>query len=225
LSLAYSLNYGAQIIFGAIGPMALHHPERILTAQGGVILLGIAVCVVGVVLSGRAGILKDRSLRKDSPLASPTGTGRQPRMLVGLLVAILSGVLCACYSVAASYSGPVATAAQSQFGNEPWRASCATTAVILWGGAVSSCVYCAGLLTKNGTWRKFSAPGSGWAILIALGMAQRRDLPVQSRVSDARRPGGLCRLRLVHVRTVSAPANGKALAVKASPGCWPGSSC
>ena len=62
LSLAYSLNYGAQIIFGALAPMALHHRERIFTAQGGVILLGVAACVVGVVLSGRAGILKDRGL-------------------------------------------------------------------------------------------------------------------------------------------------------------------
>jgi len=171
LSLAYSLNYGAQIIFGAMAPMALHHRERIFTAQGIVILLGVAACVIGVVLSGRAGILKDRSLRKNAPDVGNAGTRQQPRMLVGLIIAVLSGFLCACYGVAASYTGPIAEAAQSQFGNAAWQASCTTTAVILWGGAVSSCLYCGFLLAKNKTWRNFAAPGAGSTVLIALLMA------------------------------------------------------
>jgi len=172
LSLAYSLNYGAQIIFGAITPMALHHRDRICTAQGGMILLGVAACVVGVVLSGRAGILKDRSLRKDNAGTANASARQPPRMLVGLIIAILSGFLCACYGIAASYTGPVAEAAEKEFLNEPWRTSCATTVVILWGGAFSSCLYCAGLLTKNGTWKNFfSGPGAGSTVLIALVMA------------------------------------------------------
>lgn len=168
LSLAYSLNYGAQIIFGALAPMALHHRERFVTAQGGVILLGVAACVLGVVLSGRAGILKNRSSRETT---TDAGTGPQPRMLAGLIIAILSGFLCACYGVAASYTGPIAEAAQTQFGNEPWQVSCTTTAVILWGGAVSACLYCAFLLTRNKTWRNFAAPGARSTLQIALLMA------------------------------------------------------
>jgi L-rhamnose-H+ transport protein len=172
LSLAYSLNYGAQIIFGALAPLALHHRERILTAQGGVILLGVAVCVAGVVLAGRAGVLKDRSLRRAEADASPAALSRgQTAMLLGLIIAIASGFLCACYGVAASYTGPVAEAAREQYQNEPWRVSCATTAVILWGGAISSCLYCAGLLTVKGTWKNFLAPGFGATCLIALAMA------------------------------------------------------
>jgi L-rhamnose-H+ transport protein len=171
LSLAYSLNYGAQIIFGALAPMALHHRERIVTPQGGVILLGVAACVVGVVLSGRAGMLKDRSARQAAPSAADAGTRQQPRMLVGLIIAILSGFLCACYGVAASYTGPIAEAAGTQFGNAPWQVSCTTTAVILWGGAVSACLYCALLLTRNKTWKNFAAPGARSTLLIALLMA------------------------------------------------------
>ena len=171
LSLAYSLNYGAQIIFGAIAPMALHHPERILTAQGGVILLGVATCVAGVVLSGRAGMLKDRSVPKKTASEQDPTAQRQPRMLVGLIIAILSGFLCACYGVAASYTGPIFEAAQSQFGNAPWQASWTTTVAILWGGAISSCLYCAWRLTKNNTWRNFAAPGVGSVLWIALLMA------------------------------------------------------
>jgi len=171
LSLAYSLNYGAQIICGAIVPMALHHPERILTPQGIVILLGVAVCVAGVVVSGRAGILKDRSLTKDAAPSAPAPGIKSPGMPVGLVVAIISGFLCGCYGVAASYTDPLAKVAGEQFSNEPWRVSCATTAVILWGGAISSCLYCALQLTRNKTWKNLAAPGAGLVLLVALVMA------------------------------------------------------
>jgi L-rhamnose-H+ transport protein len=170
LSLAYSLNYGAQIVFGAVVPMALHNPERIFTVQGGLILLGVAVCVAGVVVAGRAGILKDRSLAKDD-LQRSGGVEPKSRMVAGLILAALSGFLCACYGVAASYTGPVARVAQEQFGSGPWQISCVTTAVILFGGAVSSCLYCVLQLTKNKTWRNFLAPGAGRTLAVALLMA------------------------------------------------------
>ena len=172
LSLAYSLNYGAQIITGALVPMALHHREQILTARGGVVLLGVAVCLVGVVVSGRAAILKDRSMKQDAPAEAPSDSGmKKPKMLAGLMFAVVSGVLCACYGVAASYTGPLAKIAEERFHNEPWRVSCATTAVILWGGAISSCLYCAYKLTRNGTWKHFATPGTGRTLGLALAMA------------------------------------------------------
>jgi len=170
LSLAYSLNYGAQIVFGALVPMVLHNRERIVTAQGGVILLGVAVCVAGVVVAGRAGILKDRSLRKDGDRRI-SGDEAKSKMLAGLILAILSGCLCACYGVAASYTGPVAQVAKEHFHSQPWQVSCVTTAVILFGGAVSSCVYCAFQLTKNNTWKNFAGLGTDRIMLVALLMA------------------------------------------------------
>ena len=170
LSLAYSLNYGAQIVFGAVVPMVLHNREQILTTQGGVILLGVAVCVAGVVVAGRAGILKDRSLNKDV-VRPGAEEGPKSRMLAGLILALFSGFLCACYGVAASYTDPVATVAKDQFRNDAWQVSCVTTAVILFGGAVSSCLYCVFQLTKNKTWRNFAAPGAGLILLVALLMA------------------------------------------------------
>ena len=170
LSLAYSLNYGAQIVFGAVVPMVLHNRERIITAQGGVILLGVAVCVAGVVVAGRAGILKDRSLKKDSDRRI-SGEETKSKMLAGLILALLSGFLCACYGVAASYTDPVADVAKVHFHNEPWQVSCVTTAVILFGGAVSSCLYCAIRLTKNKTWNNFAGLGTGRILLVALLMA------------------------------------------------------
>lgn len=164
LSLAYSLNYGAQIIFGALTPMLLRHREALGTPRGLMILLGVAVCVVGVVLAGRAGMLKEQSAAE-----TPTAEG-QRKMLTGLLIAVLSGFLCACYGTAADFTGPVAEAAKAA-GNDPWRVSVATTCIILWGGAISACGYCAALLTKNKTWGTLTSPGSGLVLGVALLMA------------------------------------------------------
>jgi L-rhamnose-H+ transport protein len=174
LSLAYSLNYGAQIAFGAIAPMLLHHSDQVLTPRGYVVLAGVAVCLLGVVISGRAGILKDRSTKAETA-AAPGPATLKPKMLIGLLVGVASGILCACYSVAASYTGPLAGVAQERFGNEPWRAAFAVMAVILWGGAVSSCLYCAVRLTRNKTWGNFARPGLGLILGLAAVMALLHD--------------------------------------------------
>lgn len=169
LSLAYSLNYGAQIVFGALGPMALQHPDQFLTPHGKVILGGIAACLAGVAVCGRAGILKDENRSPQAGAPAPSAA-KSPRMLIGLVLAVISGVLCGCYAVAADYTKPLAEVAES-LGIEGVQQAIVTTIIILWGGAVSSCLYCAFLLTKNNTWKRFFMPGAGRVLLVALVMA------------------------------------------------------
>jgi L-rhamnose-H+ transport protein len=170
LSLAYALNYGAQIVFGSMAPMLLHNADQVLTLRGGVVLAGVAVCLLGVVVSGRAGILKERSAKAEAA-AAPQPRAAAPKMFIGLLVGVASGILCACYAVAASYAGRVSAVAQEHFGNAPWRAAFAVMAVILWGGAVSSCIYCAVRLTRNRTWANFAKPGLAAILGLAAVMA------------------------------------------------------
>jgi L-rhamnose-H+ transport protein len=140
-SLAYALNYGAQIIFGSMMPLLLLDADQVPTPRGAVILAGVAVCLAGVGVAGRAGILKQRSL--ESPAGEPAAAeaiGKQPKMLVGVLLGVVSGILCACYAVASAYAAPIGALAAEH--NPPWAAACAVTAMILWGGAVSSCLCC-----------------------------------------------------------------------------------
>jgi len=173
LSLAYALNYGAQIATGSIVPLLIHHGEQVLTPRGYVVLAGVAACLVGVVVSGRAAMLRQRST---AGTAAPgaEGLARSPRMLIGVAVGVLSGVLCACYAVAASFAGGVGAAA-GQLGNAPWRAAWAVMAVIVWGGAVSACGYCAVQLTRNRTWGRLIGPGAGLVLLLAGVMAVLHD--------------------------------------------------
>jgi hypothetical protein len=174
LSLAYAINYGAQIACGSMVPMALHHADQILTARGYVVMAGVAVCLLGVVVSGRAGMLRDRSL-KGTALPEADGAPPKPKMAIGLVVAFLSGLLCACYAIAFSYGGDVMAVSQSDFGNPVWRSTFVVTALVLWGGALSSCGYCGVLLVRKGTWRRFGDVGLARLLGLALAMAVLHD--------------------------------------------------
>ncbi|MBE3098773.1 MAG: hypothetical protein IMZ55_03845 [Acidobacteria bacterium] len=177
LSLAYSINYGAQIACGSILPMVIHNADQIPTAYGCVILAGVAVCLLGVVVAGKAGILKDRSLQQ-SGAPRPEADSKKPRMFLGLLLAFVSGVFCACYAVAFSFGGRVMEVSQQQFGNEAWRSTFVVTALVLWGGAVSACLYCVFQLTRNKTWKNFGRPGTGRILLLAAVMAILHDAAI-----------------------------------------------
>jgi len=175
LSLAYALNYGAQIVTGAVGGMAIFSPADFSTSHGAVILLGVATCVAGVIVSGRAAMLKEKSLKKDGDDEAPAEDGaKSPKMLIGVTIGIVSGILCACYGIAYNYAGAVG-AASAKAGNAGWAANWAVMALIVWGGVLSACGYCAYKLTANHTWGDLKKPGICRTLSIAFAMALLHD--------------------------------------------------
>ncbi len=175
LSLAYALNYGAQIVIGAMGPFIIHNSDQLTTAHGCTIISGVAVCIAGVVVCGRAATLKSKS---QAGLSEGMAVLTGGKLIKGLIVAILSGVLCACYAIAVSYGGTVTEIAASQHDNPGWRAAFVVTALILWGGSVSACGYCVYKLCRNKTWGSLTQPGIGRVLLIALVMALLHDAAI-----------------------------------------------
>jgi L-rhamnose-H+ transport protein len=173
LSLAYAINYGGQIIVGSIGPMLIHSPDTFKTTSGMVILAGVAVCLVGVVLCGRAGILKAAT---ECGHSCPQG---KKNGLPGLMLALASGILCACWAIAFSYANAIGeTAGGAPYAVTDWRNSLPATFLILFGGFFSSCAYCVFKLCKNKTWGHFKSPGAVAALGIALAMAVLHDAAV-----------------------------------------------
>lgn len=172
LSLAYALNYGAQIVTGGMGPFIIHHSDQLATVHGYTIMAGVAVCILGVIACGRAGTLKNKSQASDGD-GQTVLTGA--KLIKGLVVAVLSGVLCACYAIAASFGVEVAGISVDQYGNPGWRAAFVVAALILWGGSASACGYCAYKLCVNKTWRTLTQPGIGKVLFIAFIMACLHD--------------------------------------------------
>ncbi|MCL2623518.1 MAG: hypothetical protein FWD31_07630 [Planctomycetaceae bacterium] len=177
LSLVYAFNCGGQIICGTLGPILIHQPGQLVTLPGIVIILGVVVCIVGVSLSTRAGILRTRSQNQeaDASIAVPN----LKRTMLGMFLAILSGLLAGCIAIGFSYSdGLLALAEGEPYLNEAWRATIPVTMLILMSGCVPCCLYCAYKLTVNKTWGRFATPSGGVVILIALAMAVIHDSAV-----------------------------------------------
>lgn len=173
LSLAYAINYAAQIMFGSMGPILIHSPDQVMTKHGGIIMLGVAICLGGVVVVGRAGVLKTRSMENAE---GGSGKDGQSFIMKGMGLAFLSGILCACYAVAFSFGDKVTDLAKTEFGTEdPFQLTFIVTALILWGGAMSSCFYCAYKLSVNKTWGTLTGPGIGRVLGIAIIMAALHD--------------------------------------------------
>jgi len=171
LSLAYAINYGAQIIFGAMGPLLIHTPGELLERHGFMIVAGVAICLMGVVVSGKAAILKSSSMETKEPdKERASGT-----MLKGLIIAFLSGLLCACYAIAFSFGSRVMEISEASYGNAPWRTTFVVTALVLWGGAFSSLAYCCFKLAHNHTWGQLTRGTILKTLAIALIMALLHD--------------------------------------------------
>jgi L-rhamnose-H+ transport protein len=173
LSLAYAINYGAQIITGGLGGFVIHKPDQLATAHGLTIIGGIAVCLAGVVVCGRAAILKSTSQASGGESAETMPTGSKLRK--GLIVAFLSGILCACYGIAFGFGKEIMDISIDKFDNPAWRSAFVVSALILWGGSVSACGYCVYKLSANKTWSTLTKPGIGHVLLIALVMACLHD--------------------------------------------------
>ena len=176
LSLAYAINYGGQIIVGSMVPMLIHTPEKLATPSGIMVVIGVIVCLIGVAACGRAGMLKSRheaTLTGIAFVLAPKG------MFRGLILALLSGVLCACWAVGFSYSGTILDATANpphEIGD--WRQSLPVTFLMLFGGFFSACSYCAMKLTRNKTWNRFYDIRVLFAVGIALIMAVLHDAAV-----------------------------------------------
>ena len=157
--------------------MLIHSPEKFQTTSGIVILIGVGVCLVGVVLCGRAGMLKAANEANNAP---PTAESKPKKKgLPGLLLALVSGILCACYAIAFSFAGNIGEAAGAEpFAVTDWRNSLPATFLILFGGFFSSCLYCVVKLNQNKTWNRFLTPSAVFALGIAFIMAVLHDAAV-----------------------------------------------
>lgn len=175
LSLAYAINSGTQVVFGWLMPLfATKGGFAALASTGGIIIIvGVLIAVAGVAACGYAGILKSRHMAGQSATAEEQRKGA--RFILGLLVTVASGVLCACAALAFATGGEVGKVSETQFHNPPWAASFVTWMLVLWGGAFSAFGYCAYKLCKNKTWGQLKAPGIGKILTLALAMALLHD--------------------------------------------------
>jgi L-rhamnose-H+ transport protein len=169
VSLGSTIILGLCAVFGSIIPsvyynfypkegkdtftMMLHNP------WGQWVLAGIVVCVIGIIICGRAGTLKEADLAKGR---ADGADNKDYRFGLGIFVAIVSGVLSACFNFGIEAGKTMADTA-----NEIWKASHpgpgnflyqnnVTYVVILWGGLSTNLVWCMILNARNKTFGNYT---------------------------------------------------------------------
>ncbi len=169
VALGSSIILGLSSVFGALIPSVYYDffPAAgkdtitilLTTRWGQVVLLGIAVCVLGIVICGRAGVMKERELLKGEEV---TTHNTEYKFGLGIFVAIVSGILSACFAYAIDAGKDMADEA-----NNIWKATHSgqgeflfqnnvTYVVILWGGLTTNFIWCMILNARNKTFANYT---------------------------------------------------------------------
>ena len=153
LSLGMAVVLGLCAAFGTLMPpifRGVFMSEVVGTSSGRIILLGIAVCLAGITAAGLAGISKERVM---SPEQQKTAI-KEFDLRKGIGVAILSGVMSACFAYGLAAGDPI-KALTLQHGTSTLWQGLPVLVVVLIGGFTTNFIWCLILLYRNKTGHQF----------------------------------------------------------------------
>lgn len=118
--------------------------EMLANPGGQLVLAGVVVCLTGIAICGIAGHMKEKGLTT----AQKQESVREFNLTRGLIFAIVSGILSACFNYGIEAGEPMADKAVSE-GYNPLFQNNVTYVVLLWGGLTTNIVWCFLLNVKN----------------------------------------------------------------------------
>jgi L-rhamnose-H+ transport protein len=153
LSLGMAVVLGLCAAFGTVMPPIFRGEfmtQVVGTFSGRVILIGIAICLAGITAAGLAGISKERVM---SPELKKTAIAEFD-LRKGIGVAILSGVMSACFAYGLAAGDPIKKLTV-QYGTAKLWQGLPVLVVVLVGGFLTNFVWCLILLARNKTGYQF----------------------------------------------------------------------
>lgn len=168
MSLGNSVVLGFCAAFGAIVPSIYYSinptvgktsfTDMLASSGGQLVLLGVLVCLIGIAISGKAGIMKENELSEEQQKASVA----EFSLVKGLIIAVFSGILSSFFNFGIEAGKPMANVA-----NELWKSvnpnqgeflfqNNVTFVVILWGGLTTNLIWTTILSLKNKSYRDFT---------------------------------------------------------------------
>ena len=156
LGMAIALSYCAA--FGTLMPPIFNGSilQIAHTFSGEVILLGVAVCLLGIALSGAAGMSKEREM----PEAQKKAAIKEFNFGKGILVATFSGIMSACFAYGLAVGTPINTVAQhilAQHHRAVFWDGLPALIVVLLGGFTTNFIWCAILHFRNRSTHEYLA--------------------------------------------------------------------
>lgn len=169
MSLGNSVLLGFTAAFGALVPSIYYnfHPEPgkttftelLTTSWGQIVLAGVVLCLMGIYICGRAGVLKEKELSEEKKKESV----KEFNLIKGLTVCIIAGILSACFNY-----GIEAGSSMSETANQMWKSANPLETVnflyrnnviyivLLWGGLTTNFIWCMILNARNKTFGDYT---------------------------------------------------------------------
>lgn len=159
LSLGMAMVLGLCAAFGTLMPpifSGIFMTQVAGTTSGRVILLGIFVCLLGIAVAGLAGISKERNMSTEEKQK----VIKEFDLKKGTGVAILSGVMSACFAYGLAAGDPI-KAITLRHGTPTLWQGLPVLIVVLIGGFTTNFIWCLWLNIKNKTGNQYftSKPG------------------------------------------------------------------
>lgn len=148
LSLGFSIFIGTVILVGSLLPFLVDGLPALNALS--VIMAGIIIVLLGVVLNGRAGMLKSADESDTNPASDGKGS-----MAKGITIAVIGGLLATGFSYANAVGRPVIHELSLAQGNAEWVTSIVVMFVIYVAGGFFVTPYFIVQLSKKNLWLKF----------------------------------------------------------------------
>lgn len=145
IAMGQSVALGTCAAFGTLIP-AVMSGMNLLSPEGLILLLAVAVTLVGIALVGYAGSLRSKNMSEEEKRKAI----KDFALKKGLIIALLSGVMSACFSLGLNAGIPIKEAAIAN-GAKALFAQNPVTLLVTLGGFVTNFVYCTYMNRKNKT--------------------------------------------------------------------------
>lgn len=150
VALGQSIALGLCAAFGTIIPSVVAGENLFASRTGILTLVGVAITVAGIAIIGYAGALKSKNQTEEERKAAI----REFALKKGILIAIFSGIMSACFNFGYEAGKPIEDVALAH-GTNPLFQKNPTLIFILLGGFITNFVYCGYLNLKNRTYRDY----------------------------------------------------------------------
>jgi L-rhamnose-H+ transport protein len=156
VAMGQSIALGFCAAFGTLIPPIVAGDNLFGSTAGILTLIGVAICLAGIVIIGYAGSLKNKNLSEEERKAAV----REFALKKGLIIAVFAGIMSACFNYGFVTGQPINEVAR-QYGTNELFLSNPTLIFILLGGFITNCVYCVYLNIKNKTGKDYFSVDAG----------------------------------------------------------------
>lgn len=149
VALGQSIALGTCSAFGTLIPAMLVGTD-LFQGKGLILLISVSIAIAGIAVIGFAGSLRSKNMTDEQKKAAV----KDFALGKGLLVALLAGVMSACFSLGIEAAAPIKEAAIAM-GTEALYAGLPAILIITVGGFITNAVYCLFQNVKNKTLKDY----------------------------------------------------------------------